>query len=507
MTTDNSGLNEPMDLARQAAIALAGPGRPAWMDFPGTSPGLLTGFRSLADKRNDLDDVVLIGMGGSSLAAEVISSAASKRLTVLDTTDCHQVGAVLARDPDRMLVVLSSKSGETIETNSLCRVFTRHLAYRLPAEEVARHFVAVTDPGSLLHRIASDRGYDVVLADPSVGGRYSALGPFGLAAASLLGIDVRSLLDESAAMLAELERPDNPGSALGLALASAASAGRDKLVLDVPDPSLGCLGDWIEQLIAESTGKQGRGILPVSGGRATPDSIRATLTGPGLGRSVPGTALLVARPLGAQFLLWEYATVVACRGLGVDPFDQPNVEESKANTAELLRGGGVSVRPDFVDGEIEVYTADGAPRARNVADVLTGLVEQVPVNGYLSVMAYLDRGEDRLVAGLESALRARTPRPVTFGWGPRLLHSVGQYHKGGPPTGVFCQITGAVASDIEIPGRPFTLADLQAAQAIGDWRALRARERPVVRLHLRDREVGIRRLLRAAGGPNARSNW
>ncbi len=477
-------MSTPADLARQAAIELAGPGRPAWMDFPRTSPGLLAGFESLASQRADLDDVVLIGMGGSSLAAEVVASAAGRRLTVLDTTDCQQVGAVLARDPGRMLVVLSSKSGETIETNSLGRVFIRQLAHRLPAQEAGRHFAAVTDPGSLLHRIAGDRGFDVVLADPGVGGRYSALGPFGLVPASLLGVDVRALLDESAALLAELERLDNPGSALGLALASEAAAGRDKLVIDVPDPALRGLADWIEQLIAESSGKQGRGILPVSGGRATPDSIRTTLPW--------------ARPLGAQFLLWEYATVVACRLLGVDPFDQPNVEESKANTAELLRSGEVSVQPDFVEGAIEVYAADGAPRARNVADVLAALVGQIPADGYLSVMAYLDRAGDHLVAGLEPALRARTPRPVTFGWGPRLLHSVGQYHKGGPPAGVFCQITGAVTSDIEIPGRPFTLAGLQAAQAAGDQRALRARDRPVVRLHLRDRRAGIEQLLLAA---------
>lgn len=487
-----------MDLARQTVIELTGPARPAWMDFPSTSPGLLPGLGSLAGKRADLDDVVLIGMGGSSLAAQVISSAAGKRLTVLDTTDCQQVGAVLARDPGRMLVVLSSKSGETIETNSLGRVFIGHLARRLPAQEVARHFVAVTDPGSLLHRIASDRGYDVVLADPSVGGRYSALGPFGLVPASLLGVDVRSLLDDAAALVAELEPPDNPGSALGLALASAAGAGRDKLIIDVAAPGLGCLGDWIEQLIAESSGKQGLGILPACGGRDSADSIRTTLTASDSGHQVPGTALPVARSLGAQFLLWEYATVVACRVLGVDPFDQPNVEESKANTAELLHRQQASVRPDFVEGEIEVYTADGAPRARSIAAVLTALADQVPANGYLSVMAYLDREDDRLVAGLESALRARTPRPVTFGWGPRLLHSVGQYHKGGPPTGVFCQITGAVTSDIEIPGRPFTLASLQAAQAMGDQRALRARGRPVVRLHLRDRPAGVGQLLRAA---------
>lgn len=487
------------DLARQVAIALAEPGRPAWMDFPSTSPGLLAGLGSLAGQRADLDDVVLIGMGGSSLAAEVISSAAGKRLTVLDTTDCHQVGAVLARDPDRMLVILSSKSGETIETNSLGRIFIRQLTQRLPAPEAERHFVAVTDPGSLLHRIAGDRGYDVALADPSVGGRYSALGPFGLVTGSLLGVDVRALLAESAAMLAELELPDNPGVALGLALAAAAGAGRDKLVIDVPDPGLGCLGEWIEQLIAESSGKQGRGILPVSGGRAAPDSIRTTLTSPGSGGPSEDGVLRVARPLGAQFLLWEYATVVACRLLGVDPFDQPNVEESKANTAELLSSGEVSDKPDFVEGEIEVYSADGAPRARTVADVLAALIDQLPANGYLSVMAYLDRDGDRSVTGLEPALSARTPRPVTFGWGPRLLHSVGQYHKGGPPTGVFCQITGAVASDVEIPGRPFTLAELQAAQANGDQRALRARGRPVVRLHLRDRAAGIRQLLRAAG--------
>ncbi|OLZ72911.1 hypothetical protein AV521_08110 [Streptomyces sp. IMTB 2501] len=471
------------------------------MDFPRSSPALLPALSQLAARRADLDDIVLIGMGGSSLAAEVIASAAGRPLTMLDTTDCRQVEAVLGRDPERMLVILSSKSGETIETNSLCRVMTRHLAERLPPHEAARHCVAVTDPGSLLHRIALDRGYEAVLADPSVGGRYSALGPFGLVAGALLGTDVDGLLADAAVIRDELERVDNPGWELGSVLADSALAGRGALVLDVPDPRLRGLGDWIEQLVAESTGKDGRGILPVVGGCDPDGSIRALLTA---GDGVPGGegvgALGIHRPLGAQFLLWEYATVIASRVLGVNPFDQPNVEESKANTATLLAEGKLDERPDFTEGAIEVHTAGAGLKARTVAGALSELTERIPPQGYLAVMSYLDRERDAKVTAVGDGLRAQTRRPVTFGWGPRLLHSVGQYHKGGPSGGVFCQITGAVKADIEIPGRPFTLAGLQAAQAGGDRRALLSRGRTVLRLHLRDRENGIEQLVEAAAG-------
>jgi len=267
-------------------------------------------------------------------------------------------------------------------------------------------------------------------------------------------------------------------------------------------------GDWAEQLVAESTGKNGTGILPVvvesieapGFADAGPDAFRVVL-GPGR----PGVdAAAVSGSLGAQFLLWEYATAVAGKILGINPFDQPNVAESKANTAKILDEAGDGPLPEgapaLVEAAVEVHgdlATLGSPT--DLAGVLAGLRGQVGPTGYLAVMAYLDRHGDDDAAGLRPRLAAATGgRPVTFGWAPRFLHSTGQFHKGGPQVGVFLQITGAVSRDVDVPGRPYTFGRLQLAQALGDLRALTERGRPVVRLHLTDRAAGLRQLLAAA---------
>ncbi|WP_055482167.1 glucose-6-phosphate isomerase [Sphaerimonospora mesophila] len=490
--------------------------RLGWLNLPLTSRELLPEITKLVEKAHaeGLDNVVLAGMGGSSLAPEVICATQDVPLTVLDTTDPHQVRRALAAPLERTLVVVSSKSGGTIETDSHRRIYEK--AFRDAGLDPTEHMVIVTDPGSPLEQAAIEAGYQVVLADPNVGGRYSALSAFGLVPSALAGANVVRLLDEAAAVQPLLEGDEgNPGLDLGALLGARALDGRDKLVLRDAMSDISGLPDWIEQLIAESTGKEGKGILPVVGADAAEaDDQFAVSIGPDGGTAVDG-------PLGAQFLVWEYATAIAGRVLGINPFDQPNVAESKENTTAILRESGdgplPAGTPILTDGPVEVYgEVPGNPK--NLADVLTWLLRAIPDRGYLAIMAYLDReaafdaapiGESSFeemtetwaaadVSTLRSLLDYRTDHAVTFGWGPRFLHSTGQYHKGGPAAGVFLQITGAVTDDVEVPGKPYTLGRLQLAQALGDLRALASRGRPAVRLHLTDRVAGVRHLLSVA---------
>jgi glucose-6-phosphate isomerase len=491
------------DAAEEASTRLG------WVTAPRSSRSLLGPLKVLAARvREDgLDHVVLAGMGGSSLAPEVISRSAGVPLTVLDTTDPHQVAATLRDRLETALVVVSSKSGSTVETDSHRRIYERAFAgLGLSPEQVARRFVVVTDPGSPLEKTADEAGYHVMLADPNVGGRYSALTAFGLVPAALAGADVTRLLDEADSVASVLAgTSDNPGLALGSALGGYALAGHDKAVLADCGSGLAGFGDWAEQLIAESTGKDGRGILPVvvEGEGAPGFSPGPDVHLIALGDPAGPVDTVISGPLGAQFLVWEYAVAVAGRLLGVNPFDQPNVTESKDNTRRLLADAGdgplPTGEPAFTDGALDVHgDADFIAGAADLAGLLDAVLWSLPESGYLAIMAYLDRVGDADAQRLRTALAARTPHPVTFGWAPRFLHSTGQYHKGGPQSGVFLQITGALAEDVEVPGEPYTLGRLQLAQALGDLGALSRRGRPAIRLHLRDRPAGIAQLLAAA---------
>ncbi|HEU5034793.1 MAG TPA: glucose-6-phosphate isomerase [Mycobacteriales bacterium] len=498
--------------------------RLGWLDCAQSSRSLLPQITALRERLRaaGVDRVVLAGMGGSSLAPEVITKTYGVPLTVLDTTDPGQVAAALV-DLDRTVVVVSSKSGGTIETDSHRRAFEQ--AFRDAGIDPAERLVIVTDPGSPLEQTARDASYQVFLADPNVGGRYSALTAFGLVPAGLAGAPVGELLDQAAAVLPSLVLDEaNPALDLGAALGGFGNAGHDKVVLAGGDSSraegrtLRGFGDWAEQLIAESTGKHGRGLLPVvvegvdaPGFTDTSDTHLVVLGAEPPAGQFTGTT--VNGPLGAQFLAWEFATAVAGKALQINPFDQPNVQESKDNTNAVLDqafGGGSSggagrlpaSEPLFVDGAVEVHTADAGllDGAQQLAPVLTALLRAVPGRGYLAVMAYLDRLHDAAAAELRARLARRLPHPVTFGWAPRFLHSTGQFHKGGPQVGVFLQVTGAHTRDLDVPGRPYTFGQLQQAQALGDLQALESRGRPVVRLHLTDRAAGLRQLLDAANG-------
>jgi glucose-6-phosphate isomerase len=364
----------------------------------------------------------------------------------------------------------------------------------------------VTDPGSPLEATAREMGAFVVLADPELVGRFGALSAYGLVASALAGVDVAELLDEAEQFAPSLAGDtDNPALALGAALGTAAITGRDKIALISDGSGLEGLGDWIEQLVAESTGKEGIGILPVvvespgAAGASGPDVLTVTYGGGLTPAAVPGAGirpdLAVNGPLGAQFLAWGYATAIAAVVLGVDPFSGPDVAESKENAAALLHAGLPEQAPTFVEGAIEVHT-DGA--ARDLAAVLQELLRSLGGTGYLAVLAYLDRFADADVARIRPLLAAASGGPVTFGWGQRALHSTGQYHKGGPQIGSYLHLTGAVTDDLPVPGRPYSFGQLQAAQAAGDRQALARRGRPLVRLHLTDRAEGIRQLIAAA---------
>ncbi|TQJ23990.1 glucose-6-phosphate isomerase [Micromonospora sp. A202] len=483
--------------------------RLGWVDTHQRSRELLAQLAELTAELADLDHVVLAGMGGSSLAPEVITRTLGRPLTVLDTTDPGQVRAALGDRLERTVVVVASKSGSTVETDSHRRAYWQaFLDAGMTEAEAGRHFVIVTDPGSPLEATATEMGAFTVLADPNVGGRYSALTAFGLVPSALAGVEVAELLDQADALAASLGADrDNPALALGAALGAAATLARDKIALVSDGTGIDGLGDWAEQLIAESTGKAGVGILPVvvespqSPGASGADVLTVSYGGALAPGHMPGGGaspdVAVNGPLGAQFLAWEYATAVAGVVLGIDPFNQPNVTESKENTNKILASGLPAETPSFTEGAIEVYAPQGAPG--DLAGVLRWLLDGLGDDGYLAVMAYLDRFADADMAKLRPLLAQAGGRPVTFGWGPRFLHSTGQYHKGGPQVGSYLQVTGAVAEDLAVPGKPYTFGELQAAQAAGDRQALAGRERPVLRLHLTDRAAGVAQLLDAAG--------
>ncbi|MGV8966630.1 MAG: glucose-6-phosphate isomerase [Cellulomonas sp.] len=483
--------------------------RLGWTALHATTRAILPALDELRAElaADGLDRIVLAGMGGASLAAEVITQTAGVPLVVLDSTDPEQVRAALAGDLARTVLVVSSKSGDTVETDSQRRVF--EAAFTVAGLDASRHLVAVTDPGSPLEHLAQEAGYRAIfLAEPNVGGRFSALSAFGVVPAGLAGVDVSRLLDDAAEVADILTQDEDSNPAIVLAASIAGTSPlRDKLVfVDEGSGHVG-LAEWAEQLVSESTGKAGRGLLPVvtaSPAGAPPEldhpapdvlAVRFVPLIDGVDDlseevAIPGDEVTVAGSLGAQFLLWEYATVVAGHLLGTNPFDQPEIEAAKAAARALLAATPAPEPADFIEHGIEVRASADlladvvGMQIETVAGVIDALLESVPTDGYLAVMAFLDRAEHAELASVRDALAAHTGRPVTFGWGPRFLHSTGQLHKGGPPVGVFLQLTMTPMVDFPVPGRPFTFGQLISAQAAGDAAALAALGRPILRLHL-----------------------
>jgi glucose-6-phosphate isomerase len=457
--------------------------------------------------------IALAGMGGSSLAPEVITRTAGVSLTVLDATDPGQVLAALNDNLAGTALVVSSKSGSTVETDSQRRVFER--AFRAIGIDPAERIIVVTDPGSPLEASAQAAGYRVFTADPNVGGRYSALTAFGLVPSGLAGVDVGALLDEAEAISLALavDSPENPGLVLGAAIA-ATSPRRDKLAIVSDGTHIVGFADWVEQLIAESTGKLGTGILPVVLELDAPelDALEQSdkLPDVQLVRVVAdagtelfteaGDEIRVSGTLGAQFLVWEYATVFAGRLLGINPFDQPDVESAKIATRGLLDARPAPEPAAFIADGIEVR---GTPHvigaASDLASAIDALLEELGPDGYVAVQAYVNRLDLPELAEVRGKLALLSKRPVTFGWGPRFLHSTGQFHKGGTPTAVFLQILVTPAEDLDIPERPFTFGELIQAQASGDASVLAEHGRPVLTLTLTQPKQNIVTLFDALG--------
>jgi glucose-6-phosphate isomerase len=449
------------------------PTRLNWIDLPVTSRELLPQLDSLAAwaRSNKLNEVILCGMGGSSLAAEVIAKTYKKSLMVLDSTHPDQILNSLPINPANSIIVISSKSGTTIETISHLKYFVAYLKDQGLKPE--NHLVVVTDPGTPLDKSSRDCGYTVINADPLVGGRFSALSAFGLVPAALLGIDVSLLLDDAeiaSKTFAQLNSPVIDVASLMFL--------QTKQTFNLCDgkSNVPGLSDWIEQLVAESTGKNGQGRLPVIINSS--DDIQSEIS---IGFSEGKFDLTIEANLGEHFIFWEWVTALLCYLLKVDPFDQPNVAQAKERSTKILN---LIVSGHFKDEIPIIETVDYAMYSnqtiKNTQDFLSTPGE------YFSILAFLPRSDDNQALKITQLISTKSKRPVTFGWGPRYLHSTGQIHKGGQPNGCFIQITSQLQSELAIPSETFKFADLIKAQALGDAAAIAERKLPLMRIHLKN---------------------
>lgn len=477
--------------------------RLGWVEAATVSQPLVADILALRDalRAEGVSRIVLCGMGGSSLAPEVIAGTAGVELTVLDSTDPEQVAAALADRLAETAIVVSSKSGSTVETDSQRRIFEH--AFTEAGLDAKSRIIIVTDPGSPLDKSAREAGYRAVFnADPNVGGRFSALTAFGIVPCGLAGVDIQAFLDEAeeAAEVLNEDGEENIGLALGAALGGTNPL-RNKIVIAEDGSGIKGFADWAEQLIAESTGKLGTGVLPVVAGPASPeaalgaaDVLVVRLVAADADVELGENEVAIAGGLPTQMMTWEFATAVAGRLLGINPYDQPDVEAAKVAARGLLDAQPEPTPAAFTDGAIEVRGGDWLGGADTAAGAVTALLVELGPDSYLSVQAYFDRLAYAPLEGVRDQLAAVSGRPVTFGWGPRFLHSTGQFHKGGPAIGVFLQVTAASATDLAIPDRPFSFGELISAQAAGDAQVLSDHGRPVLRLHLTDRAAGVRQL-------------
>jgi transaldolase/glucose-6-phosphate isomerase len=502
-----------------------------WLDIVQQSRQQLdemeTVVRDLLDR--GIRQVVLLGMGGSSMAPEVIAETFGRQsgypeLIVLDSTDPAQVKAVEAAiDLEHTAFIVASKSGSSLEPNILMAYFLQLLTEAVGAETAVGHFIAITDPGTSLDKRATADGFmHVFHGRPDIGGRFSALSAFGVVPAAIVGIDAQRFLDNAQQMVTACETTqqlkDNPGVLLGSILGVAAQAGHDKLTL-VASPGLASMGAWLEQLVAESTGKQGKGIIPVDGeslarpaaygtdrlfvylclaGEPDPEQDKAIAKLEQAGEPVVRIRLEDRYAVGQEFFRWEMATAVAGSLLELNPFDQPDVEASKIETRKITDAceAGSSL-PDEVplatDGQLRLFADErnatelsALAGEQTVAALLKAHFDRANAGDYVAILAYLERNtanadslqQVRSVVGQQGKIAS------CLGFGPRFLHSTGQAYKGGPNTGVFLQITADASEDLAVPGRGYTFGVVEAAQALGDFEVLAERGRRVLRLHL-----------------------
>ena len=468
--------------AAEAAIRLN------WVDLPETSQSLLPHISEIVQKFSAHSRVVLCGMGGSSLGPEVIALTYQKEIFIFDSTDPNYAEHAIGDDLSKTVVVVSSKSGSTIETSSQRSLFQGQ--FEDAGLNPTDHMLFVTDPGSPLDLEVRADGYSVINADPNVGGRFSVLSAFGLVPSALAGAPIKDLLADASAEKTSFLASDQV--ILDVAYLLVTQAEQYIAFTDAGSAVPG-LSDWIEQLIAESTGKDATGRLPI----ATEDAARARVGGSfTVAFAGSGADLIVEGSLGGHFIFWEWVTALLGAALKIDPFNQPNVTEAKEQTAACLAEWGNEVpvlTPACTEKSVEIF-GDG----QSLKDALATFIEDVKDGGYIAIMAYLDRRDDVKIAELRSILAEKSGHPTSFGWGRRFLHSTGQFHKGGQKNGSFLQITGETSIDYTIPGRSYSLRTLLFAQAIGDNRALATRKYPLLRLHLQNRSAGIDEILAAA---------
>ena len=518
----------------------------AWMGIVDRLRRSMDGLYGLANEvaSAGLTDLVLLGMGGSSLCPDVLARTFGEqtgfpRLRVLDSTDPSQILAVEASvDLTKALFFVSSKSGTTLEPDILRRYFFRRAGEELGRQPGDR-FIAVTDPGSQLEEIAGrDRYRHIFYGLPEIGGRYSALSNFGMAPAAAMGLDVSGFLESAQRMVdacgKDVEVDDNPGFQLGLALGAWAEAGRDKVTF-LASPGLEALGAWLEQLIAESTGKVGKAIIPVDLEQVgspevygddrvfvvlqlgtDPDAYVAEAAAlEAAGQPVVRIVCHEALDLGQEFFRWEIATAVAGAVLGINPFNQPDVEASKIATRRLtseyektkalpgerpfFSGEGVQL---FADSPYVARLARALEAEESLVGYLAAHLKQLASGDYLALLAYIEMNDEHaeLLQSARLAIRDARKTATCLGFGPRFLHSTGQAYKGGPNSGVVIQVTCEDAVDADVPGKAYSFGVVKAAQARGDFEVLTERRRRALRVHLMDVKNGLRTLVAAVEG-------
>ncbi|MBV9393035.1 MAG: bifunctional transaldolase/phosoglucose isomerase [Methylobacteriaceae bacterium] len=513
-----------------------------WLDIADRELANLAEYESFASevRREGFADVVLLGMGGSSLGPEVLgeiigSAQGAPRLHILDSTDPAQIRALeSAIDIEKTLFIVSSKSGSTLEPNIFKDYFFARVQQSF-GDRAGGRFVAVTDPGSAMEKAARNQNFRrIFFGDPAIGGRYSVLSAFGLTPAAAIGVDLKRFLDLAQQMARacgpDVEAAENPGVLLGAAFGVAARGGRDKVTI-IPSPKLADFGAWAEQLIAESTGKNGKALIPVDAEPlGTPEVygrdrifVHLTLTGDrdlaqdasiealeNAGHPVVRIEVKTPDDLAQEFFRWEIATAIAGALIGIDPFDQPDVEASKVKTRELTdayekSGTLPPEKPVFAANGIEIYTDEKnaeALRSGGAADDLFSWVkahlDRAGAGDYVALLAYIQRDAAHIATLRELRTAIRDARHVAtcVGFGPRFLHSTGQAYKGGPNTGVFLQITTAHPDALAIPGYRADFGIVEAAQARGDMGVLVERNRRVMRIHFADGNVdgGLKQL-------------
>ncbi|HEY2133176.1 MAG TPA: bifunctional transaldolase/phosoglucose isomerase [Acetobacteraceae bacterium] len=512
-----------------------------WLTIAGEELADIAKLEALvADIRKyKITDVVLLGMGGSSLGPEVLAEtfgqiAGAPKFHMLDSTDPAQIRALDKVVPLRSsLFIVSSKSGSTLEPSIFMAHFYEALSKEIGADKAGAQFVAVTDPGSALEKEAAEKKFaHVFLGKKSIGGRYSVLSKFGLVPAAAIGIDVKALLETTLRMVRscgeDIPPPENPGLQLGVAMGVAAKQGRDKVTI-LTSPGIAGLGAWLEQLLAESTGKQGHGLIPVDAesvgkpenygtdrffaylvrdGHEDATQTKAVAALEAAGHPVVRIAVPDATHIGAEFFRWEIAVAVAGAVIGINPFDQPDVEASKIATRHLTdeyekTGKLPQEKPVFQANGISIFADEANAAAlgkqNSVEAYLRSHLARVGAGDYVALLAYIqrDKGHTETLTQTRVAVRDHTHAATCVGFGPRFLHSTGQAYKGGPNSGVFVQITSDDAEDLPVPGRSYSFGTVKAAQAQGDLAVLYERKRRAMRIHLKDPSAGLDDIKRA----------